>query len=76
MEVGHQALGICWSHLTSTIQPFWPIYQAHNIGLWPEQQNPGVAVFPKGFSDMSGYSWFYGSSMPMPCWTMFLNQEW
>src|SRR5690348_5870169 len=50
-----------------TIQPFLPIDPAHNIELWPEQQHPSVAVFCKDFSDMSGYSWSYGSSMPMPC---------
>jgi hypothetical protein len=45
------------------------IYQAHNLGLWSEQQEPGIAV-----NDMSGYSWFHGSSMPMSCWTTIGNQ--
>ena len=40
-------------------------------GLWSEQQEPGIAV-----NDMSGYSWFHGSSMPMSCWTTIGNQAW
>jgi hypothetical protein len=62
MDVERQALQSSSHH--STIRPFSPIYQTHNLGLWPEE-----------FNDMSGYSWFCGSSMQMPCWTMSSNQE-